>query len=98
MGNYEYNPDAIPKIEAAVETIHEYCDSDVPKVLAITDDLAAQSGSKKFKDNVDKLRETTEAFKKTLLDFCGEAGDKMDAGTLEGYTTGAKKLAEILGE
>lgn len=95
---YEYNPDAIPKIEAATEAIHEYCDSDVPKVLAITEELAAQSGSKKFIDNVNALRETTEAFKKTLLDFCGEAGDKMDAGTLEGYVTGAKKLAQVLGE
>lgn len=96
--DYKYNTEAIPKIEAAIETIHEYCDSEMPKFLSVMEELAAQSGSKKFIDTVNAARETTDAFKKTLLDFCGEPGDKMDTGTLEGYTTGAKKLAEVLGE
>ena len=95
---YDYNPEAIPKIDAAIEAIHEYCDSEMPKFLSVMEELAAQSGSKKFIDTVNAARETTDAFKKTLLDFCGEPGDKMDTGTLEGYTTGAKKLAEVLGE
>ena len=98
MGSYDYNSDAIPKVEAATDAIEDYANATMPKIITFIEEIADQSGSKKFKDNVASLRETTDAFKKTLLEFCGEPGDKMDSGTLHGYNTGARKLAEVLGE
>lgn len=98
MGQFDYNSDAIPKVEAATQAIEEYSSLTMPKFLDTIDEIAQQSGSKKFSENANSLRAAVESFAKTLSEFSGEKGDKMDSGTLYGYITGANKLATILGE
>ena len=88
---FNFDPDALPKAKQSAEGITEYVEG-MPAVIALLEDVAKQSGAKKFQDNVENMKEAAEILATTLKGFVGEEGDKASAGTLMGGITAMKGL------
>lgn len=92
---YSYDPESIPKLERAIQQLEEYKEG-LPARLAIFEEIAAQSGSKKFEEQITNLKEIATSFAKTLGAFVGEDGDKASEGTLKGCLATMRTLDQVM--
>lgn len=92
---YHYDPDALPVVNQAIANIEEYI-SGLPNRVSVFENIAEQSGAKKFQEQVASLKAASEAIAKTLADFVGEDSDKAADGTLKGCASTMKKLDAVM--
>lgn len=94
----QFNMDEIPAIERGIDAL----DSVIPqitKIVELAQQVAEQVGSKKLKDNADKLEELKPSIDKSVDSLSGTStdGEGGFAGlTFRGYIKSAKATDELL--
>lgn len=95
---YEFNPEAMPKVATGISGLEEYISSG-DKRIEVFEEIARQSGAKKFIDQVEALKEASSSLCEVFRDFTGVDGDKFGEGSLHGCLKTMKTLdAQMNGE